>query len=117
TVGGPEPRTLEAGGHALALPATLGARLAPHAGRALRVGLRPEDLATAEEGAPATLPGKVEVREPLGNETLLYWQTPFGRLISRLPGDGGPPPGGRAGLRPAFDRLLFFDPESGRALD
>ena len=117
TVGRAEPRTLEAGGIALALPAALGARLAAHAGRTLRVGVRPEDLHPAADGGADAIPGRVEVREPLGNETLLYWQTPFGSLTSRLPGDGGPPVGGEARLHPAFEHLLLFDPETGAALE
>jgi hypothetical protein len=57
------------------------------------------------------------VREPLGNEELLYWSTPAGAVVSRLAGAAGPPEGTRATLHFRYDRLRWFDSESGVALE
>src|SRR5262245_57145203 len=54
--------------------ASLAARLAAHRGRTVTLGVRPEDLMlTAGGGAGGALAATLEVREPLGNESLLYW--------------------------------------------
>jgi multiple sugar transport system ATP-binding protein len=63
----------------LALAGTPLAHLAGQAtadGRAVVVGVRPEDLHTAPDGAPDSLAGTVDVVEHLGNEQLVYLQVP-----------------------------------------
>jgi len=91
--------------------------LATRRGRAVTVGVRPEDVTLRAAGEGAAISATLEVREPLGNETLLYWSTPAGALVSRLAGEPGPQAGERALLHFAFERLRWFDPESGQALE
>jgi multiple sugar transport system ATP-binding protein len=81
------------------------------------VGIRPEDLTLQPAGAGGVLPGRVEVREPLGNEVLLHWSTPAGTLISRVPGQVAPGEGESATLHFALDKLHLFDSETEHALD
>jgi multiple sugar transport system ATP-binding protein len=106
-----DPPTLATNGFSLPLPAGVGERLAAWRGRSVQVGLRPEDLLLAPAGG-GLIPARVEVREPLGNEVLLYWQTPVGSLVSRVPGQLAPAIGESAPLHFAWDKLRFFDPQT-----
>jgi multiple sugar transport system ATP-binding protein len=81
------------------------------------LGIRPEDALLSPEGPGLTLRGRVEVREPLGNEVLVHWETPWAPLISRVPGQSAPQVGESADLHFAFAKLHFFDAESELALD
>ena len=56
-----------------------------------------------------TLPATVDVCEPLGNETLVYWQTPAGPVVSRAAGSAAPSPGSRATLTAAWAAVHSFD--------
>ena len=106
------PLTIESGGFSLPLPAAAGERLSAWRGKAVQVGVRPEDLVLAPVGPGGTLSARVEVREPLGNEVLVYWQTPVGTLISRVPGQDAPRVGEAAQLHFAYAKLRFFEPQA-----
>jgi ABC-type sugar transport system ATPase subunit len=115
--------TVDAGG-AVALagmptlrPAPAPPALAAHRGRGVTLGVRPEDLTLAPGGDGGALPATLDVREPLGNEELLYWTTPAGTVVSRLAGSSGHAEGDRATLHFRYDRLRWCDPESGNALE
>jgi multiple sugar transport system ATP-binding protein len=111
--GAPE---LAAGGASIALPAVLAPALAARRGRAVRVGIRAEDL-TLERGEPGgAIAGKVELCEPLGGEVLVHWSTPAGHLVSRV-AEKAPAVGETATLHFAGSRVLLFDPESGAAIE
>ena len=97
-------------------PSPLPQSLASRAGRRVTLGVRPEDLALRGNGSGGSLPAKLEVREPLGNEELLYWSTSAGPVISRLTGEKGPDPGQTATLHFRFEKLRWFDPETELAL-
>jgi multiple sugar transport system ATP-binding protein len=87
------------------------------AGRsAVTLGVRPEDLTLRPTGTGASLPATLEVREPLGNEVLLYWSTPAGPLVSRVAGEPGPAVKENAQLHFRYEQLRWFDPESEKAL-
>jgi multiple sugar transport system ATP-binding protein len=98
------------------LPQGAPAGLAAHHGRAVTLGVRPEDLALTAAGPGAGFDATVDVREPLGNEVLLYWSTAAGALVSRFAGYEGPAVGERVRLHAAFDRLHWFDAASGTAI-
>mgnify|MGYP001560485031 FL=1 len=91
--------------------------LASCRGRSVTLGVRPEDLTLRPLGEGGTVAAQLDVREPLGNETLLHWNTAAGPLISRVSGEPGPAHGERATLHFMFDRLRWFDPESELALE
>ena len=71
--------TLTAGSNTLTVPASVLAARPTLAGyddgRRLAVGIRPEHLHIADDGAPDTIAGVVEVREGLGNEVILHVTT------------------------------------------
>jgi len=98
-------------------PASAPPALAARRDRGVTLGVRPEDLTLVPGGDGGALPATLDVREPLGNEELLYWNTPTGAVVSRLAGDSGHAEGDRATLHFRYDRLRWFDPESGNALE
>jgi ABC-type sugar transport system ATPase subunit len=115
--------TVEEGG-AVALPGSIALRPAPapaalaaRSRGAVVLGVRPEHLTLEPDGPGGSLPATLEVREPLGNESLLYWATPAGAVVSRLAGDRSPGEGERATLHFQYQRLRWFDTESGVALE
>ena len=70
--------TLRVGSSTLTVPASvLAARpsLAGYDGRRVAVGIRPEHLSTAADGAPDTIKGVIDVREGLGSEVILHMTT------------------------------------------
>ncbi|HUN43575.1 MAG TPA: ABC transporter ATP-binding protein [Acetobacteraceae bacterium] len=106
----------------LALPVMDGAvalgnvRLAAPAGATpVVLGVRPEDLvaSTELEGFAFT----TQVTEPLGAHTLLTGQAEGGLLRVIVPPDLRPAAGSVLFLRPHLDRLSWFDPASGAALE
>ncbi|HTK30620.1 MAG TPA: sn-glycerol-3-phosphate ABC transporter ATP-binding protein UgpC [Candidatus Saccharimonadaceae bacterium] len=108
--------SLEAGGERWTPPPALQRALDASRGREIQLGVRPEDV-RLEAGAPGlALKGRLEMAEPLGSETLAYWATEAGTLVSRLPGARAPRIGEPATLHAAFTRLHAFEAESGRAL-
>ena len=103
-------------GAAAFTPQPAPAALATYRGKSITLGVRPEDLTPREAGSGGSITAVLEVREPLGNEVLLYWRTEAGPLTSRLAGEPGPAEGERATLRFRFDKLYWFDPESGQVV-
>jgi len=112
---GAEGAVTLAGASLAAPPAPAG--LTARRGGAVTLGVRPEDLTLAAGGAGGTLAATLDVHEPLGNESLLYWRTEAGPVVSRVPGDTVPAEGEQATLHFRYDRLRWFDPESGAALE
>jgi multiple sugar transport system ATP-binding protein len=114
TVSG-DGRAFDAGGVAIPVPPALRAEAAVYAGRSVVLGIRPEDL-HLDAGEGAAIPATAEVREPLGNETIVHWTSPAGALISRVPGQTAPGVGERATLRCPLEKVHAFDPASERSL-
>ncbi|HEY2953778.1 MAG TPA: sn-glycerol-3-phosphate ABC transporter ATP-binding protein UgpC [Candidatus Eisenbacteria bacterium] len=110
------PLALEAGGVAFPAPPALAPRLAALRGKAVRIGVRAEDLTLAATEPGGALEGRVELCEPMGGEALVHWSTPAGRLISRVAGQA-PQVGEKATLHFAHSRLHLFDPETEKAID
>ena len=70
--------TLRVGSNTLTVPpSVLAARpsLAGYDGRRVAVGIRPEHLSSAADGAPDTISGVIDVREGLGSEVILHMVT------------------------------------------
>jgi multiple sugar transport system ATP-binding protein len=106
----------DASGVRIAVPAALRAAVEPLRGKPVTVGIRPEDLHLVPQDG-GSIPGTVEVQEPLGNETLVHWKSPVGIVISRVPGQEAPALGAQKPLHFAAAKLHVFDPTSERALD
>jgi multiple sugar transport system ATP-binding protein len=108
--------TLRSAGVSIPVPPAVAAQLMSRRGRALTLGIRPEDLLLEERGAGVTLDGVVDVREPLGNEVLVHLATPVGQFIARYPGQNVPAVGSKAKLHFSFAKLHCFDPDTELAL-
>jgi multiple sugar transport system ATP-binding protein len=82
------------------------------AGRALIVGVRPEDLHLAEVDAPGSFTATVETVEPVGNEIFVHLRVGALALIARVAPRVLPELGARIGLQLSPQRLHFFDPQT-----
>ncbi len=82
--------------------------------RKVLLGIRPEDLEPTE--GPALISGSVNVREPLGHETLIHVGTPHGDIIAKADGRVPPELGNTVNLGAEAQNIHVFDPDSGAAL-
>jgi len=78
------------------------------------LGIRPEDLEPVS--GPALLTGSVNVREPLGHETLIHVGTAHGDIIAKADGRTPPELGNTVKLGAEAKNIHLFDPETGAAL-
>ena len=84
-------------------------------GQEVVVGIRPEHLSVAGDGA-AMLTPTVTTLEPVGNEVFVNLQLGGHQLVARLPPENPPEAGRSVGLSLRGPELLFFDPRSGSRL-
>jgi multiple sugar transport system ATP-binding protein len=100
------------------VPAEIGLRLSPYAGRDVTMGIRPEDVRVANGSDPAGLcfDAVVEVVEKLGSEILLDVQVGGQTMVAAVDPTVHAKRGDklRFALRP--DRLHFFDTTSQAAI-
>jgi len=82
----------------------------------VEVGVRPEDVTTADVPGPGRVEGRVQVVEPMGSETLLILEAAGQRVRVRTAGDCAAQPGATLWLSPLLERAVFFDVETGRRL-
>jgi multiple sugar transport system ATP-binding protein len=98
------------------LPSGLGDTYRSHAGRQLIFGLRPEEIAEGDDGAPsfAKLMARVVAVEPLGAETLLVLAT-MGtgtEMVARVNRDSRARVGDAIPVRLNLAAMHLFDPET-----
>jgi len=117
--GGVEFRAAD-GAFTMALGAQWGSRLASRVGRAVILGIRPEDILILPEGSTSERVGTVRVRldvvEPLGSEAFLSARIGAKEITARVPPRGLPAAGSEVELVFNAERLHFFDAESGETL-
>ncbi|HJP61163.1 MAG TPA: TOBE domain-containing protein, partial [Gemmatimonadaceae bacterium] len=104
------------GGWELNLPSRVTDSLAPAKGRAVTLGIRPEDLSVVAgpEGVPPTTTARLDLVESLGNETFIYARAGEHDLTARLsPPQPLPPLGSNIVLAFNLERAHFFDAVSG----
>jgi len=82
-------------------------------GRAVEVGVRPEDVTVAAEPGPGRAEARLVVVEPMGSETVLMLECGGERVAARVSGDRGGEPGAGLWVAPALERATFFDAETG----
>jgi multiple sugar transport system ATP-binding protein len=82
--------------------------------RRVVLGIRPEDLEPVD--GPALISGSVNVREPLGHETLIHVGTAHGDIIAKADGRTPPDIGNTVKLGAEERNIHIFDPETGAAL-
>ena len=107
---------VEVEGLTIPVPRATAARLETHRGRAVTLGIRPEDLSLQPVRGGGSIPVRSEVLEPLGNEVVVHWWSPVGALVSRVPGQTAPAPGEAGILNFEFAKLHAFDPATEEAL-
>ena len=78
------------------------------------LGVRPEDLEPVD--GPALVSGSVNVREPLGHETLIHVGTSFGDVVAKADGRRPPELGHTVNLGAKTENIHVFDPETGAVL-
>ncbi len=110
---------LEGEGFQLPVPAALRAVTAPRTGKAVTVGLRPENLvepARSGEGERAPMSIDVEVVEPLGHEVIAFGKLGEQLLAAKLEPHRTPRFGERLDLVVQLEALHLFDAESEQRL-
>src|SRR5213593_1400606 len=104
----------------LPVPPSHAGRYRSHAGRpGLTFGLRPEHLTDGKpNGAPqpATIDAAIEVTEPLGMETLVFFRVNGIDVCARVSPDAGAREGVRMRLAASLDHMHLIDDASGCVL-
>ena len=104
------------GASVLPLPDAWRDRVAPLADGPATLGVRPEAVAPAPEGAAgAILDAEVDVVEPMGAETYVYAAAEGASFVSRAPAGTSVRAGSRARFLLDLDRASLFGPD-GRSL-
>jgi len=104
----------------IALSGEWAQRLAGYGGRAVIMGVRPEDIDIAPDGSLPLGGGAVRVKldvvEPLGSEAFLSARIGAKEITARVPPRGLPAAGSEVELVFNRERLHFFDAETGETL-
>jgi multiple sugar transport system ATP-binding protein len=101
---------------ALPVPPERAARYAGQNGREVILGLRPESLAWAGQDTPGAIEVTAAVVEPLGSDTLVFFDVGGHEMVSRVPPEAVSRAGDRLWLKPELGRMHLFDPATERAL-
>jgi multiple sugar transport system ATP-binding protein len=104
-------------GPSVDLPASVRSRFEPLTGRRIVVGVRPEAF-TVATGAPyaATIKADIDIVEPLGLETLVYFAIGETVVCARLDPDLAPPARQQIALSINTEKLHLFDPQTERRI-
>ena len=111
-----------AGGPRLRVPDARTKRYAPHVGRDVTFGLRPEDLTNTwtderrEDGGVTPVDLIVDITEPLGSEKLIFGRIGEGEVIGRVTSSTSPATGSTMRVNAHLNHMHLFDPETGAAL-
>jgi multiple sugar transport system ATP-binding protein len=104
----------------LPVPPARASRYRSHAGRAgLTFGLRPEHLTDGKpngEAQPATIDAAIEVTEPLGMETLVFFRVNGIDVCGRVSPTAGAREGVRMRLAAGLDNMHLIDDATGCVL-
>jgi ABC-type sugar transport system ATPase subunit len=89
----------------------------PWEGKAVILGLRPENLSWADgAAAEPTLEASALVVEPLGSDTLIFFELGGREVVARLPPQPARRAGDRLRLRPDLACMHLFDPHTERRI-
>jgi multiple sugar transport system ATP-binding protein len=89
--------------------------VAPHVGRRLTFGLRPEHVGSPSAEAqshPQTIAADIEVIEPMGSETYLYMKVGDAGFIARVDPHRACSVGDKIDLAVMMDKAHLFNPET-----
>ena len=117
--GGPSRFVAEGGDWQINLPSRFAAPLGAARGKAVTLGIRPEDVSVVAgpRVAPATATARLDLVESLGTETFIYARAGRHDLTARIsPTQTLPALGGNVVLAFNLERAHFFDAISGERL-
>jgi multiple sugar transport system ATP-binding protein len=100
-------------GVSLAVPPERKSHYEPHAGRDLILGLRPEHMTEPRSDAAAgcvDFTANIEVVEPMGMETMLFFAVNGEDICARVSPDAGAAPGRPMKLLAHMDHMHLIDP-------
>jgi multiple sugar transport system ATP-binding protein len=104
----------------LSLPPAMEPRVSSYIGKAVTMGLRPEDIYDAAFSQRAEFPAKssltLEVVEPMGNEMFLYLTTGETQIVGRIDARLLPRPGQDLDLMFDTSKIRFFDKATEQAI-
>jgi multiple sugar transport system ATP-binding protein len=105
-------------GMSVAVPAAKAAVLAPFEGKAVTLGIRPEELheATAADPAGVTFDAVAEVVEPLGHESYVGIRVGAASLLARMSPETRVQVGDAMRIAVKAGKLLAFDPQTDLAI-
>ena len=101
---------------ALPVPPERAARCAAGNSREVIVGIRPESFTWAAQDGPAAIDIVASVVEPLGSDTLVFFELGGHEMVSRVPPEAVRRAGDRLRLSVDLSRMHLFDPATGRNL-
>jgi len=117
--GGPSRFVAEGGAWEVELPPATASHLGPARGRAIIMGIRPEDVSVdpvpGATGATAT--ARLDLIESLGNEIFVYASVGGHDVIARISPLSLPPLGSEITLRFDLEKAHFFDAMSGERVN
>jgi multiple sugar transport system ATP-binding protein len=114
-----KPRFVAEGGEwEINLPPGVASRVGTARGRAITMGIRPEDVTVVAgpEAAPATASAKLDLVESLGNETFIYASAGKHDVTARVSPLKLPPIGSKITLAFDLEKAHFFDGQSGERI-
>jgi multiple sugar transport system ATP-binding protein len=85
---------------------------APRAGKKVVLGVRPEDVREATEGASAPITVEVEFVEPLGHEVIVHGRVGEDLVVAKVEPHRAPRMGDALALSIALDSIHLFDAET-----
>ena len=103
-------------GTRLPLPAERRTAYTAFAGRNVVLGVRPEHLLHAGQHNPARMEVTVDVVEPLGQETLIYFSAGGAFCCARLDPSVHAAPGEKLLLAPEMNRIHLIDPDTDKVV-
>jgi multiple sugar transport system ATP-binding protein len=116
--GGPSRFVAEGGEWEINLPQRVSAPLGSARGRAITMGIRPEDVSivAGPRSAPATATARLDLVESLGNETFIYARAGRHDITARVSPQSLPPLGSKIVLAFNLEKAHFFDAVSGERI-
>jgi multiple sugar transport system ATP-binding protein len=113
--GGPSRFVAEGGEWEINLPSRVSAPLGSARGRAITMGIRPEDVSivAGQRAAPATATARLDLVESLGNETFIYARAGRHDITARVSPQSLPALGSKIVLAFNLEKAHFFDAVSG----
>jgi multiple sugar transport system ATP-binding protein len=106
-----------ANGIELVIPAQLEAAYARHAGKAVTFGIRPESISTRQDRAGfAGIDIKVDLVEPLGPATMIYFDLAGGSLCASVDPESGARAGTTMPISLNMNQMHLFDRQTGHSL-